>query len=43
MRTLPVTIPMIMTLAFMAGLPMLAVVAMQMPLEEFVGLISTFL
>ena len=43
MRLLPVTIPMIMTLAFTAGLPMLAVVATQMPLGEFLGLISTFL
>ena len=44
LKILPVTFPMAFWLALTAGLPMLAVVAMQMPLEQFLGyVLSTFL
>ena len=37
LRVLPVSIPMVIQLAGAAGVPMLVVVATQMPLKEFVG------
>lgn len=43
MRTLPVTVPMIVSTALAAGLPMVVLVATQMPLVEFLEVITTIL
>ena len=43
MRTIPITIPMMVELTLTAGSPMLVVLATQMPLEEFFELLTTIL